>query len=884
MSRRPQAPPPKVTGLSPKEGPPGTKVTVRGESLGTSYEDLLSLTIGGIDVLIYTEYVSPSKILTRSPRFKGTSDVILTTRSGGVGSCTVQFRGYEEAVSLTKESAVWVNEDELVVSSTIQRHRSASSPTLTVLDPLNLQYESGYEIEEEREVDDINSESVASALITSKSFDPALFLVKKHSGASFTQLKEGLENVSRQKVGRSDSTTLNSSSISFLKPNVLSVVECLDAMKAVNQALKRDRQEHGIDLTFKIEDSLRKAESEAHQIFDSVLSKKELADSTRNALNVLQRYKFLFNLPSNIERNASKGDYDVVINDYSRAKALFDKNEVGIFKRVFNEVENRVRKLEKTLQDKLDQCCVKQQNRNIDELKKLIRHLVQLNVPYNPAWESILRIQRELMENLNKCRDVHLEAAKKQCDQIADPPPVVLFVDESVKLFRLFFPDLIRLGHDYLSGNLYTRDSEKALKSMETAFESEMIQDIIRCLVSLLRSALLPSPSPLGYNKGDKVWPQSKSDNMVVWLPSCLRTIIACYQSLLRQEMALSPVVLKPMQQLIFDFRVESLTFIFNVVSDEVKQLYMKENWDVTADNSIGTRTQLPVLFEAKVKETLQLVRENILQTNSPDEVDIFSQINVQGTMKQLAQNLLQSFIVSLEKTLTEKIPSVAKSNYSQDDRLLIVLCNCIFVVSHIFPHIQESFDKLNYPDMTLVLKVSQSKYKEFEGRLLTQFIDQKRDLVIASIEPSMYASHKEWYSPKCKPTDVSYYIKEMLMNLIAVQGQVFLIAPFLVRKIMLAVIEAAIEEVTRLHECYAERLNEYGYMQAKIDFEALKIILSNIESEATDRLLNSSGMFNRAVRPADADQMERILDQMKKSLHLQMYCFKWEAEQVIVI
>ena len=27
--------PPKVTGLSPKEGPPGTKITIRGENLGS---------------------------------------------------------------------------------------------------------------------------------------------------------------------------------------------------------------------------------------------------------------------------------------------------------------------------------------------------------------------------------------------------------------------------------------------------------------------------------------------------------------------------------------------------------------------------------------------------------------------------------------------------------------------------------------------------------------------------------------------------------------------------------------------------------------------------------------------------------------------------------
>lgn len=34
-------PKPVVTGLSPKEGPPGTKVTIRGEFLGARAEDLV---------------------------------------------------------------------------------------------------------------------------------------------------------------------------------------------------------------------------------------------------------------------------------------------------------------------------------------------------------------------------------------------------------------------------------------------------------------------------------------------------------------------------------------------------------------------------------------------------------------------------------------------------------------------------------------------------------------------------------------------------------------------------------------------------------------------------------------------------------------------------
>lgn len=48
------------------------------------------------------------------------------------------------------------------------------------------------------------------------------------------------------------------------------------------------------------------AKEEAFDLFEEMLSRKEKADSTRNALSVLQRFRFLFNLPANIEKNIRK--------------------------------------------------------------------------------------------------------------------------------------------------------------------------------------------------------------------------------------------------------------------------------------------------------------------------------------------------------------------------------------------------------------------------------------------------------------------------------------------------------------------------------------------------------------------------------------------------
>lgn len=58
--------------------------------------------------------------------------------------------------------------------------------------------------------------------------------------------------------------------------------------------------------------------------------RKEKADSTRAVLFALSRHKFLFCLPNSVERRAEAGEYDIVVNDYARAKNLFGKTEIPV--------------------------------------------------------------------------------------------------------------------------------------------------------------------------------------------------------------------------------------------------------------------------------------------------------------------------------------------------------------------------------------------------------------------------------------------------------------------------------------------------------------------------------------------------------------------------
>ena len=99
---------------------------------------LSGLTICGFDCLLSAEWKSSNKIVARSGPGKGRGDIIVVTRSGGGGSCTVQFRGYHETTGPLKESAVWVDESHL---SNLGRRRTLIQSSYQQEDPLGLSVE-----------------------------------------------------------------------------------------------------------------------------------------------------------------------------------------------------------------------------------------------------------------------------------------------------------------------------------------------------------------------------------------------------------------------------------------------------------------------------------------------------------------------------------------------------------------------------------------------------------------------------------------------------------------------------------------------------------------------------------------------------------------------
>ncbi|XP_010816896.1 exocyst complex component 2 isoform X2 [Bos taurus] len=873
MSRSRQ--PPLVTGISPNEGIPWTKVTIRGENLGTGPADLIGLTICGHNCLLTAEWMSASKIVCRVGQAKNDKgDIIVTTKSGGKGTSTVSFKLLKpEKIGILDQSAVWVDEMNYYDMRT-DRNKGIPPLSLRPANPLGIEIEKGKFPQKDLEM----LFPGMSADFTSENFSAAWYLIENHSNTSFEQLKMAITHLKRQANKKSEG------SLAYVKGGLSTFFEAQDALSAIHQKLEADGTEkvEG-SMTQKLENVLNRASNTADTLFQEVLGRKDKADSTRNALNVLQRFKFLFNLPLNIERNIQKGDYDVVINDYEKAKSLFGKTEVQVFKKYYAEVETRIEALRELLLEKLLET-----PSTLHDQKRYIRYLSDLHAPGDPAWQCIGAQHRWILQLMHGCREGCVRDLKAwRCKT----PHRVAFVEKLTKLVLSQLPNFWKLWISYVNGSLFSETAEKSghiersknVRQRQNDFK-KMIQEVMQCLVKLVRGALLPLGAAEGSGRQLGGW-EGKAELSGPWLAHVIQTLRLTYESLAALEIPND--LLQTIQDLVLDLRVRCVLVTLQHTAEDIKRLAEKEDWVVDSEGL----TSLPCRFERCVVLSLQSLR-GVLECK-PGEASVFQHPKTQEEVCQLSINIMQVFIYCLEQLSTKPDADVDTAHLSVDvsspdlfgsihedfsltseQRLLIVLSNCCYLERHTFLNIAEHFEKHNFQGIEKITQVSMASLKDLDQRLFESYIELKADPIVGSLEPGIYAGYFDWRD--ClPPTGVRNYLKEALVNIIAVHAEVFTVSKDLVPRVLSRVVEAVSEELSRLMQCVSS-FSRNGALQARLEICTLR------DTVAAHLTLESRSSFKQALEAlpqlssgADRKLLEELLSRVKSGMHLQLACFQ---------
>ncbi|XP_028443979.1 exocyst complex component 2 [Perca flavescens] len=913
MSRARQ--PPLVTGISPKEGAAWTKVTIRGENLGTGPADLIGLSICGHNCLLTAEWMSASKIVCRvGPAKDDKGEIIVTTKSGGLGTSTVSFKLLRpERIGILDQSAVWVDEMNYYDMRT-DRNKGISPLSLRPSNPLGIDIDKGKIPQKDMEL----TFPGMSGDFTSENFSATWYLIENHTGSSFEQLKIGANNLKKQ------ATKKNEGSLAYVKGGLSTFFEAQDALAAIHQRLESDGTERVEgSMTQRLENILNRASNTADTLFQEVLGRKDKADSTRNALNVLQRFKFLFNLPLNIERNIQKGDYDVVINDYEKAKSLFGNTEVPVFKKVYAEVETRISALRSLLLEKLLQT-----PSTLHDQKRYIRYLSDLHAPGDPAWQCIYAQHKWILQLMQSCREEFISgqrvgvcaldpegdtrpsalgrlshtASLKRGGSLRTPrpstwrfetPQQVQFVEKLSDVVIGQLPNFWKLWISYVNGSLFSETGEKSgqvEKSKKNARQRQndfkkMIEEMTNRLVKLVRGALLPTTLPHGELSFYGGW-ENKTELTGAWLTQIIHTVRACHEALSALEIPND--LLQVIQDLLLELRVHCLMVTLLHATEDVKRLAEKEDWVVDNEGI----TSLPSQFEQCVVQMLQSLKEPL--EIKPGEMNVLQLDQVQDQATELSMGIMKVFINSLEHLSTKTDADInVPHNISVDlcspdrftavhegfsptseQRLLIILSNCQYLERRTFLNLANHFEKHGLTGTEKITRVSVDAVRELDRKLFEAYIERRADPIAGSLEPGICAGYFDWRDCQ-SPTGVRNYLKEALVNIITVHAEVFTVSKDLVPRVLSRIVESVADEMCRLMQCVSS-FSKNGALQARLELCALRDAIAaylNSESNASFKLALDA--LPQLHSGADKKLLEELLNKFKSSMQLQLTCFQ---------
>nr|CAB3484493.1 unnamed protein product [Digitaria exilis] len=233
-------------------------------------------------------------------------------------------------------------------------------------------------------------------IYSSPSFDPKVFLSWVHKDTSAADLESGALTLKTDLKGRTQQKK------QLVKENFDCFVSCKTTIDDIESKLRQIEEDPEGAGTAHLYSVTQKISGVANRAFEPLFERQAQAEKIRSVQGMLQRFRTLFNLPSAIRGNIRKGEYDLAVREYQKAKSIVLPSHVGILKRVLEEVEKVMQEFRGMLYKSMED-----PHLDLTELENIVRLLLELEPETDPVWHY-LNIQNSRIHGLfEKCTQDH---------------------------------------------------------------------------------------------------------------------------------------------------------------------------------------------------------------------------------------------------------------------------------------------------------------------------------------------------------------------------------------------------------------------------------------------------------------------------------------------
>ncbi|KTW25989.1 hypothetical protein T552_03263 [Pneumocystis carinii B80] len=267
----------------------------------------------------------------------------------------------------------------------------------------------------------------AKYLISSKRFNPSVFLRDIHSNNWYPELLSGLKWLTQSIEKRSDALKM------LVENNFSRFVKAKTTIDYVYQDMKHDmlNQEHEYGIS-ELKSNINDVITKATQTFEPITENRTKAYRLISTLSILERYKYHFNVPSLLLDCIEKNDHEMLIREYRKCKEILSEEDViseksmdifefqrpKIFKRIWKEVEKIIEDYRRNIFQQFSTF------KTSEERHKLICILLELGTTENPILYSLKCQSAQLIKSLEqdfKDESVKIEAIRHQLAKLPLP-------------------------------------------------------------------------------------------------------------------------------------------------------------------------------------------------------------------------------------------------------------------------------------------------------------------------------------------------------------------------------------------------------------------------------------------------------------------------------